>query len=70
MENLTLGHLERGSSHRLKGAARPKLDIVWLYRSPIPVERRWAFYLFKRFLRILPAFTVPTGGGGGYPDGA
>ncbi len=26
----------RGSSHRRKGAARHVIDMVWLYRSPIP----------------------------------
>ncbi len=38
------------SSHRRKGAARPTIDMVWLYRSLTPVGRRGVFYLFKRFL--------------------
>jgi hypothetical protein len=29
-----------GSSHRGKGAARHIIDVVWQYRSPIPVGRR------------------------------
>ncbi len=54
--------LIEGSSHRRKGAARHIIDMVWLYRSPIPVGRRGIFsYLFKLFL---PAFAVHTGRGG------
>jgi hypothetical protein len=34
-------HIYRGSSQRRKSAACPKFDMVWLYRSPIPVGRRW-----------------------------
>ncbi len=30
----------QGSSHRRKSAACPKFDMVWQYRSPIPVGRR------------------------------
>ncbi len=30
----------QGSSHRRKSAAGPKFDMVWQYRSPIPVGRR------------------------------
>jgi hypothetical protein len=33
----------RGSLHRRKSAACPKFDMVWLYRSPIPVGRRGQF---------------------------
>jgi hypothetical protein len=33
----------RGSSHRRMGA----VNKLWLYRSPIPVGRRGAIYLFK-----------------------
>jgi hypothetical protein len=33
-------HVYRGSSHRRKSAACPKFDMVWQYRSPIPVGRR------------------------------
>ncbi len=40
----------RGSSQRRKSAACPKFDIVWLYRSPTPVERRGVISLFKCFL--------------------
>jgi hypothetical protein len=32
----------RGSSHRRKSA-----DMVWLYRSPIPVVKRGVIFLFK-----------------------
>ncbi len=38
-----------------------KFEMVWLYRSPIPVGRRGVFYSFKWFL---PAFVVLGGGGG------
>ncbi len=38
--------LYRGSSHRRKSAAWHKFDMVWLYRSPIPVGRRRVFYSF------------------------
>ncbi len=37
----------RGSSHRRKGAARRIIDLVYLYRSPIPVWWRGIIYLFK-----------------------
>jgi hypothetical protein len=43
----------RGSSHRRKSAACPKFDMVWLYRSPIPVGRRRVISSFKRFLPAL-----------------
>jgi hypothetical protein len=33
----------RGHSHWRKGAARHVIDMVWLYRSPIPVGRRRVF---------------------------
>ncbi len=53
----------RGSSHLRKGAARHKIGMVWLYRSPVPVWRRGVlFYMFKL---CLPAFAAPRGGGGG-----
>jgi hypothetical protein len=35
--------LYRRSSHRRNGAARHLIGMVWLYRSPIPVERRRVF---------------------------
>ncbi len=34
----------RGNSHRHKGAASHLFDLVWLYRSPIRVERNGVFY--------------------------
>ncbi len=37
----------RGSSHRCKGAAGHIIDMVWLYRSVIPVGRRGIIFLFK-----------------------
>jgi hypothetical protein len=37
------------------------IDMVWRYRSPIPVGRREVFYSFKLFL---PAFAVLERGGG------
>ncbi len=62
---LVLHFAFRGSSHRRNhGAARVRhtIDMVRLYRSPIPVGRREAFNLFKRFL---PAFVAPRVWGGG-----
>jgi hypothetical protein len=35
------------SSHGRKGAARRLIDMVWLYRSLIPVGRRGIVYLFR-----------------------
>ncbi len=46
--------------------ARALLDVVWLYRSPIPVGSRRLFYLFKRFLPAFAARAGGTGGGGGF----
>ncbi len=37
----------RGSSHRRKSAACPKLDMVWLNLSPIPVGRRGVISSYK-----------------------
>ncbi len=37
----------RGSSHRRKSAACPKFEMVWLYRSIIPVGRRGVISSFK-----------------------
>jgi hypothetical protein len=34
----------RGSSHRHKGTASHIIDMVWLYRLPILVERKGVFY--------------------------
>ncbi len=50
-----------GSSHRRKSAACPKFDMVWLYRSRIPVGRRGVIFSFKLFI---PAFATLRGGGG------
>ncbi len=45
----------RGSSHRRKSAAAcPKFDMVWQYRSPIPVGRR----------EVISSIRVEEGGGG------
>ncbi len=55
--NQTKGAL---SSLRRKDAASHVIEMLLLYRSPIPVGRREVFYQFKWFL---PAFTAPTGGG-------
>jgi hypothetical protein len=55
------------SAFRLWGVhigARALLCMVWLYRSPIPVERKGAFNLFKWFLISIPAFAAPRGGWG------
>ncbi len=51
-----------GSSHRRKGATSNAIDLVWLYRLPIPVRKEGVFYFY------LPV-VVATGGGGGrqYP---
>ncbi len=51
-----------GSSHQRKSALCPKFDIVWLYRSPIPVRRRGVISSFKWFL---PAFATRRGRGEG-----
>ncbi len=57
-----------GSSHRRKSAACPKFDVVWLYRSPIPVGRRGVISSFKWFL---PVFATRRGreGEGQHPVG-
>ncbi len=47
-----------GSSQRRMNAACPKFDMVWLYRSPIPVGRRGIISSFKFFL---PAFATRRG---------
>ncbi len=49
----------RGSSHRRKSAAWHRFDMVWLFRSPIPVRRRAVIYTFKRYLP--PAFAALRG---------
>ncbi len=36
---LVLHFAYRGSIHRRKGAARHIINMVWLYRSPIPVRK-------------------------------
>ncbi len=46
---------DRRSSHRRKGAASLISIMVWLYRKPIPLGRKGAFYLYIWFL---PAFTA------------
>ncbi len=51
-----------GNSHRIKSAACPKFDMVWLNRSPIPVGRRGVISSLKFFL---PAFAVLIGRGVG-----
>ncbi len=51
----------KGSSHRRKGAARHKIDTVWLYPLSCPSEEERVYYFFKWFL---PAFAAPKGGGG------
>ncbi len=43
------------------GATSHIIDMVWLYRSRIPVGRRGFFYLF---IWSLPAFAAPWGRGG------
>ncbi len=55
---LTRGHPELVQHYRLyiRSAAFPNFDMVWLYRSPIPVGRRGVFYAFKLFLPALTAF--------------
>jgi hypothetical protein len=45
-----------GSSHRGKGAAIQSIDMGWLYRSPIPLGRKGAFYLPSR---RLPSSAAP-----------
>ncbi len=51
----------RGSSHRRKSAAWHKFDMVWLYRSPIPVGKKGVFYSLQFFL---PAIAALRGRGG------
>jgi hypothetical protein len=52
----------RGSSHRRKSAAwHNKIDVVWLYRSPIPVGMRGYFTCPKDF--YLPLLRLEEGGG-------
>ncbi len=51
-----------GGLHRRKNVASHIIDMVWLYRSSIPVGRKGVYYLF--ILR-LPAFAVPREEGGG-----
>ncbi len=46
--------VHRGSSHWRKSGAYPKFYLVWLHRSPIPVERRRLIFTFNWFL---PAFS-------------
>jgi hypothetical protein len=58
----------RGSSHRRKGATCQIIDMVWLYRSPMPVGMKRVFYLF--IWRLVPAFVAPRGRGGQLPVGA
>ncbi len=63
----------RGSSHRRKGPARYVIEMVWLYRSPIPVGRKGGNLLVQM---IFPASAKPKvggtgrgGGGGPHPVG-
>jgi hypothetical protein len=50
----------RVSSHRRESAALHKLDIVWLYRSPIPVRRRGMLTRSNDF--YLPSLRLAGGG--------
>jgi hypothetical protein len=59
--------LYRGSSHRRKSAVCPKFDMVWLYRSPIPVGRRGLISRSTDF--YLPSLQVEEGGRGSAPCG-
>jgi hypothetical protein len=36
----------RGSLHFRKGATSHIIDMIWLYRSPIPEGRKGVLYLF------------------------
>ncbi len=54
-----------GSSDWRKVAAWHKFDMVWLYRSPIPVERRGCFTSSNDF--YLPALHLEEEGGGQHP---
>jgi hypothetical protein len=51
----------RRSSRRRKGAARHIIDMVWLYRSPIPVGRRVVLFTSSN---DFSAFAAPRGRGG------
>jgi hypothetical protein len=55
----------RGSSFRRNDAACHIIDMVWLYRSPIPVGRRGVFFYLLKWR--LPAFAAPKKRGGGVP---
>ncbi len=57
----------RGSSQRRKSAACPEFDMVWQYRSPIPVGKRGVISSLKWFL---PAVAMCKGGGGSAPCGS
>ncbi len=52
----------RGSSHQRKGAASHKIDMIWLYHSPILVGRRRLYYFF---IVRLPVFAAHWGRGRG-----
>jgi hypothetical protein len=61
------GHVLRRSLHFKKKYdinCQQVIDMVWRYRSPIPVGRREVFYSFKIFL---PAFAVLEGRGESAP---
>jgi hypothetical protein len=55
--------VERGNLHRRKDTASHKIDMVWLYRSPILVGRRGVFNLFK--CRLYPPSRRLEDGEGG-----
>ncbi len=52
--------LKGGSSHRCKSDACPKSDMVWLYRSPIPVRRRGGGNFLVQIFFYLPSLRVGT----------
>ncbi len=57
----------RGSSHRRKSAACPKFDMVWFYRSPIPVGWKGVIFSIKLFQPAFLTSTVEEGGWGSAP---
>jgi hypothetical protein len=56
----------KGEFTRRKGAVLNKFDMVWLYRSPIPVEGRRVFHWIKLFILA----TLRGRGGGSAPCGS
>jgi hypothetical protein len=59
--------VNRGSLHRRKSAACPKVDMVWLHRSSIPMGRRGNFLV--QMISIPAMLNVEGVGGVRHPVG-